>query len=84
MMLRIAAVDGAVSLDEQKILRRMARAFGLNADALEILLREDESFREVVVEGAGVKRAQGEAIPRPCPASTTFALNQERIAALTV
>ncbi len=84
MMVRVAAADGAVSLDELKVLRRMARAFELDADAVENMLRDDETFREVIVEGASGSRAQGERIPPPGGVvAPTFALDRERIAALT-
>jgi tellurite resistance protein len=83
-MARIAAADGEVSLDELKVLRRMARSFGLNADAVERLLREDESFREITIASATRSRAHGEKIPeRPSDRSAAFALDQQRINALT-
>jgi tellurite resistance protein len=83
-MAHIAASDGEVSLDELKVLRRMARSFGLDADAAETLLREDESFREITIASAARSRAGGEKIPvRPPGRTATFALNEERIHALT-
>jgi tellurite resistance protein len=83
-MAHIAASDGEVSLDELKVLRRMARSFGLDADAAETLLREDESFREITIASATGSRAGGEKIPvRPSGRTATFALNEERIHALT-
>jgi len=83
-MTHIAAADSEVSLDELKVLRRMARAFDLDADAVEKLLREDEAFREVTVAGPERGRARGEEIPaRPMDAPVAFALNQDRIKALT-
>jgi tellurite resistance protein len=83
-MARIAAADNEVSLDELKVLRRMSRSFGLNADAVEKLLRKDQAFREITVAGAMTSRARGERIPvRPSDRSATFALNEERIEALT-
>ncbi len=84
MMVRVAAADGEVSLDEQKVLRRMARAFGLDTDAVDNVLRGDKAFREVVVEGATGSRAQGERIPPPGAVVPAFALDRARIAALTV
>ena len=83
MMVRIAAADGQVSLDELKILRRMARVFELDADAVENVLRGDDAFREVVVEGATGNRLPGKPIPPPSTALPTFALDRERIKALT-
>jgi uncharacterized tellurite resistance protein B-like protein len=78
----IAAADAEVSLHELKILRRIARAFALDADVMERLLREDETFREVtIVTKTGVRR--GEPIPRRSQATTAFALNEEKIKALT-
>jgi uncharacterized tellurite resistance protein B-like protein len=82
-MAHIAAADNEVTLDELKILRRMARAFDLDADAAGKLLREDEAFREVAVDG-GREKTSGEAIPgRPADQPTAFALDHERIKALT-
>jgi tellurite resistance protein len=83
-MAHIAASDGEVSLDELKVLRRMARSFGLDADAAETLLREDESFCEVTIASATPSRAGGEKIPiRPSGRAAAFVLNEERIHALT-
>lgn len=83
-MARIAAADSEVSLGELKVLRRMARSLGLNADAVEILLREDEAFREITVAGSTRSQAGGEKIPvRPSDRTATFTLNEERIHALT-
>jgi tellurite resistance protein len=84
LMAHIAAADGEVSLDELKVLRRLARAFELNPDSVEKLLREDEAFREVTVAGPERDRARGEAIPaRPVQEPRIFALNQDRIKTLT-
>ena len=83
MMVRIAAADGEISLDELKILRRMAKVFELDADAVENILHSDESFREVTIEAAtGGGKAAGEPTPRPGAASPAFALDRERIKAL--
>lgn len=84
LMAHIAAADGEVSLDELKVLRRIARAFELNPDSVEQLLREDEAFREVTVAEAERGSARGETIPtRPVTKPTIFVLNQERIKTLT-
>jgi tellurite resistance protein len=83
LIAHIAAADGEVSLDELKLLRRIARAFQLDPDSAEKLIREDDAFREVVIAARG-SRARGESIPsRPEVSSRAFALNQERIKALT-
>jgi uncharacterized tellurite resistance protein B-like protein len=82
-MAHIAAADNEVTLDELKILRRMARAFDLDPRSVEKLLRDDEAFREVSVAGAGSK-VSGEAIPaRPQAQPASFALDHDRIKALT-
>jgi uncharacterized tellurite resistance protein B-like protein len=82
-MAHIAAADSEVTLDELKILRRMARAFDLDPGSVEKLLREDEAFREVSIAGAGSK-VSGEAIPtRPEAQPAAFALDHDRIKALT-
>lgn len=83
-MAHIAAADGEVSLDEFKILRRMARAFGLDANAVEKLLREDEAFREITISGPERSGGRGEAIPdRPSSKAAAFTLDEARIKALT-
>lgn len=82
-MAHIAAADAEVSLDELKVLRRIARAFELEPDSVEKLLREDEAFREVTV-ASGARARRGEAIPaRPSDQPVAFALNEDRIKALT-
>lgn len=78
----IAAADAEVSLHELKILRRIARAFALDADAVERLLREDETFREVTIASKSAAR-RGEPIPPRSQATTAFALNEDKIKALT-
>jgi uncharacterized tellurite resistance protein B-like protein len=81
-MAHIAAADSEVTLDELKILRRMARAFDLDPGSVEKLLREDEAFREVSIAGAGSK-VSGEAIPARPKDQPAFALDHDRIKALT-
>jgi tellurite resistance protein len=83
LMALIAAADGEVSLDELKLLRRIARAFGLNPDSAERLLREDEAFYEVTIASAERSSTRGEAIPSRAPQAVAFSLNRERISALT-
>jgi hypothetical protein len=61
----------------------MARAFHLQDDAVEKLLHEDAAFHEVTIDGARGESG-GEAIPpRPNGKASSFALNQDRIKALT-
>jgi len=82
-MARIAAVHNQVSLNELRILRRISRALHLDADAVEKLLREDAAFGEVTIEGARGE-SRGEVIPaRPAEKPAGFALDQDRIKALT-
>ncbi len=84
VMAHIAAADGEVSLDELKVLRRIARAFQIEPDSVEKMLREDEAFREVTIAAGGHARVRGELIPaRPTQESHVFALNQDRIKQLT-
>ncbi|HPA20592.1 MAG TPA: TerB N-terminal domain-containing protein [Verrucomicrobiae bacterium] len=79
----IAAADREISLPEIKLLRRIARAFGLPPDAVDSLLEGDGSLREVTVATAG-KGAKGERIPpRPAAAGAVLSLDSERIRALT-
>ena len=83
-MAHIAGADSEVSLDELKVLRRMARAFELDPDAAEKLLREDEAFREVTIMAPERRRGRGETLPsKPSDKASAFALNQDRIKALT-
>jgi uncharacterized tellurite resistance protein B-like protein len=77
----IAAADAEVSLHELKILRRIARAFALDGDTVERLLREDETFREVTIAARSTTRRG--AIPQRSQAKTAFALNEDKIKALT-
>jgi hypothetical protein len=82
-MARIAATNNEISLDAIKLLRRLARTFELPSDAVEALLRE-EAFSEVAIEGATRGTERGEEIPRRLEKhSIPFALNQDRIKALT-
>lgn len=84
LMAHIAAADSEVSLDELKVLRRIARAFQIEPESVEKLLREDEAFREVTVAGAEHRDTRGEVIPaRSAEKPVTFALDEERIKALT-
>ena len=83
-MAHIAAADSEVSLAELKVLRRMARAFELDPDAAEKLLREDEAFREVTIMAPERRGGRGETLPpKPSDKAIAFALNQDRIKALT-
>ena len=82
VMAHIAAADTEVSLDELKVLRRIARAFDLEPDSVDKLLREDEAFREATI-AAGERSKRGEPIPTRPSEKPTFALNEERIRALT-
>lgn len=81
-MAHIAAADAEVSLHELKILRKIARAFALDGDAVERLLREDETFREVTIATRSTTR-RGEAIPERPETVPAFALNEDKIKALT-
>lgn len=83
-MVRIAAADGEVTLDEMKLLRRIARALAQEVDSIEKLLRDDETLREVRIEAAGGEIRAGEPIPtHPRETSAGFTLDHERIKALT-
>ena len=78
----IAAADGEVTLDELKILRRMARAFDLDVNVVEKLF-EDESFREVRIANRRGATRDGEPIPPRHLAAAAFKLDDARIAALS-
>lgn len=77
----IAAADREISLSEIKLLRRIARAFGLPPDVVDSMLETDNAFREVTVAKAR-KGAKGERIP-PKPTGVALSLDSERIRALT-
>lgn len=79
-MIHIAAADGEVGLDELKMLRKMARAFDLEPDLAEKLVREDTAFGEVIVEAGKGSAPAGEKIPAK---KVPFELDTERIKALT-
>lgn len=78
----IAAADGEVTLDELKILRRMARAFELEVNSVEKLF-EDESFREVTIANRRGATRDGEPIPSRPLGAAAFKLDDARIAALS-
>jgi hypothetical protein len=81
-MARIAAARKEVSLQELKLLRRVARGFHMAPDAVEGMLRED-AFREVAISPPG-QNSKGEPIPaRPSSTGAGFSLDQDRIKALT-
>lgn len=64
-LLHIAAADGEIGLDEMKILRRISRAFEMEDEALDDLLRNDVALREIRVAGRSETQPdQGEPIPR--------------------
>jgi uncharacterized tellurite resistance protein B-like protein len=84
LLVHIAAADGEVVPEELKVLRKIARAFELDSDAAERILRDDVAFREVRVTEAKPAERAGEAIPekeRKQPAG--LQLDMDRIAALT-
>ncbi len=84
LLAHIAAADSEVSLDELRVLRRVARAFQLEPDSAEKLFREDEDFQAVTVAAGERGRARGETIPkRPTDTPHKFRLDEERIKALT-
>lgn len=83
LLVHIACSDGVLSTDENRLLRRISKAFELGEDALDDLLTEDSTFQTVTVS-RGKASTKGEAIPQPIhPATSSFSLNKDRIAALT-
>jgi uncharacterized tellurite resistance protein B-like protein len=90
MLAHTAAADGEICLNEMKMLRRIARAFELEEDALDVLLMDDEAFGEVTVAGReNVRKDEGERIPprivpedQPATAKKGFQLDMDRIQAL--
>jgi uncharacterized tellurite resistance protein B-like protein len=83
LLVHIACVDGVLSSDENRMLRRIAKAFQLGEEALNDVLTEDSAFQTVTVS-RGKPRASGEAIPQADePVASSFSLDMDRIAALT-
>lgn len=78
----IAAADNQVTLDELKILRRIARAFDLDVNSVEKLFA-DESFREVTIANRRGASRDGEPIPSRHAPAAAFKLDDARIAALS-
>lgn len=81
LLVHIACADDVLSSDENRLLRRIAKAFQLSSSALEDVLSEDSNFETVTVS-TGRNKTQGETIPRPTVASS-FSLDMERIRSLT-
>ena len=65
-----------------KALRKIARAFELDAELPVRMLQEDAAFGEVQVSAKSAGRREGEKIPQK-PIHETFRLDAERIQALT-
>ena len=83
LLVHIACSDGVLSSDENRLLRRIAKAFQLGEEALDDVLSEDSTFQTVTVS-RGKTRTGGEAIPQPAQAASPgFSLDMNRIAALT-
>jgi uncharacterized tellurite resistance protein B-like protein len=84
LLVHIAAADGEVAPEEFKVLRKIARALELDADAAERILRDDIAFREVTVAEAKPAQRTGEKIPEKEVARPAgLQLDMDRIAALT-
>ncbi|MBL9145282.1 MAG: TerB N-terminal domain-containing protein [Verrucomicrobiaceae bacterium] len=83
-LLHLSAADGEVSLDEQRMLRRIARALEIEEDWIDTWMRDDLELREVTVTTARAPAASGEAIPARKPqATSTFTLDMTRVQQLT-
>ncbi len=81
LMVHIACCDEVLSSDENRMLRRIAKALKLGSDALDDVMSEDAAFQTVTVVH-GRKILRGETIPKPSKAPA-FSLDMERISALT-
>ncbi|MEI6178298.1 MAG: TerB N-terminal domain-containing protein, partial [Verrucomicrobiota bacterium] len=64
LLTHIAGCDDVISSDENRILRKIARAFELGDSALDDVLTEDAAFRTVTVV-RGRAATPGESIPGP-------------------
>jgi len=83
LLVHIACSDELLSSDENRLLRRIGKAFQLADNTLDDILADDSSFQTVTVS-RGKARSGGEAIPQPAQlAAPAFSLNMDRIAALT-
>lgn len=84
LLVHIAAADGEIAPEEFKVLRKIARALELDADAAERILRDDAAFREVTVVEAKPAKRSGEKIPeKEVRQPAGLQLDMDRIAALT-
>jgi len=84
LLVHIAGCDDVISSDENRLLRKIAKAFELGDNALDDVLTDDAAFQTITV-ARGRAGSRGEAIPQR-PAATAvpaFSLDMERIAALT-
>lgn len=84
LLVHIASCDDVISSDENRTLRKIAKALELGDTALEDVLTDDSAFHTVTV-ARGRAGSKGETIPgRPAEVPVSpFSLNMERIAALT-
>ncbi|MBB5350678.1 putative tellurite resistance protein B-like protein [Haloferula luteola] len=83
LLVQIACSDGVLSSDENRLLRRISKAFQIGDDALDNVLTEDSTFQTVTVS-RGKTRTGGEAIPQSTESiAPSFSLDMNRIAALT-
>lgn len=82
LLVHIACCDDVLSSDENRMLRKIAKAFQLSDEALDDVLTEDSVFQTVTV-ARGRTQTGGEPIPRPQPPIPVFSLDMDRIAALT-
>ena len=81
-LVHLSAVDGEVTLEEQRMLRRIARAFDINDDFIEACLADEASFMEVKIAGAKPAKGRGEAIP-PRGNVPSFSIDMARVQQLT-
>jgi uncharacterized tellurite resistance protein B-like protein len=84
LLVHIACCDEVLSSDEDRLLRRIAKALQLDSRALDDVLSENSSFQTITVIRERGKES-GEVIPAPVkPAiAATFSLDMDRISALT-
>lgn len=86
-LLLLSAADGEVSLEELRMLRRIARAFEVDEGWIDTWIQENAELREVTVMGAQAVENPGEALPArqtsTAPAAPTFQLDMARIQELT-
>lgn len=81
-LVHLSAADGTVTLEEQRMLRRIARDFDVEDDFVDACLTETVGSMEVKIAGAKPPGGRGEAIP-PQGNAPSFKIDMARVQQLT-